>query len=239
MASPGTESAMRSTTKASTAPATQIPAPKRPRKDNAEATRLAILDAALEEFSRQGFGGARLETIASQAACAKRMIYYYFEHKEGLYLAVLERAYRDIRSSELALDLHALHPIEAIKQLAHATFDYHESHPAFTRLVALENIQEGKFITKMAMIEGVNQSAIRELVDILQRGQQLGIFRDDLNPVDLHMVISAFCAFRVDHRYTFSKLFGRDLMDAELRVHHKDLLVDTLMRLLRAQSSTN
>lgn len=58
------------------------------------------------------------------------------------------------------------------------------------------------------------------------------MFREDLAPVDLQMVISAFCAFRVDHRYTFSKLFGRDLMDAQLRLHHKELLVDTLMRLL-------
>lgn len=174
-----------------------------------------------------------MEAIAAQAGCAKRMIYYYFEHKEGLYLAVLERAYRDIRNSELALDLHALDPAEAIRQLACASFDYHEAHPAFTRLVALENIQEGKFITKMAMIEDVNHSAIKELADILARGQAQELFREDLAPVDVHMVISAFCAFRVDHRYTFSKLFGRDLMDAQLRLHHKELLVDTLMRLLK------
>jgi len=206
---------------------------RQPRDPRAEATREHILDAALEEFSRQGFAGARLEAIAAQAGCAKRMIYYYFEHKEGLYLAVLERAYRDIRESELALDLHALDPADAIRQLAFASFDYHEAHPAFTRLVALENIQEGKFITKMAMIEDVNHSAIKELADILARGQAQQLFRDDLAPVDLHMVISAFCAFRVDHRYTFSKLFGRDLMDAQLRLHHKELLVDTLMRLLK------
>jgi AcrR family transcriptional regulator len=212
-----------------------VPPPARPpRTDGADAPRVNILDAALEEFSRQGFGGARLETIAAQAGCAKRMIYYYFEHKEGLYLAVLERAYRDIRQAELALDLHELSPADAIRQLAHATFDYHEHHPAFVRLVALENIQEGKFISKMSMIEDVNHSAIDELAAILRRGQQTGEFRADLAPVDLHLVISAFCAFRVDHRYTFSKLFGRDLMDAELRERHKSLLVDTLMRLLAA-----
>jgi AcrR family transcriptional regulator len=211
------------------------PSARQPRTDAADATRDNILDAALEEFSRQGFGGARLETIAAQARCAKRMIYYYFEHKEGLYLAVLERAYRDIRQSELALDLHELAPAAAIRQLAHATFDYHEHHPGFVRLVALENIQEGKFISKMSMIEDVNHSAIDELSTILRRGQETGEFRDDLAPVDLHMVISAFCAFRVDHRYTFSKLFGRDLMDAELRERHKSLLVDTLMRLLAAR----
>ena len=211
----------------------KTPAPRQPRTDAADATRVSILDAALEEFSRQGFAGARLEAIAAQAGCAKRMIYYYFEHKEGLYLAVLERAYRDIRQSERALDLAALPPADAIRQLSHATFDYHENHPAFVRLVALENIQEGKFISKMAMIEGVNHSAIDDLADILRRGKESGEFRDDLAPADLHMVISAFCAFRVDHRYTFSKLFGRDLMDTQLRAHHKALLVDTLMRLLR------
>jgi AcrR family transcriptional regulator len=213
--------------------AAAVPERRRPTTDAADATRENILDAALEEFSRQGFAGARLDAIVTQAGCAKRMVYYYFEHKEGLYLAVLERAYRDIRHSELALDLRALPPVDAIRQLAHATFDYHENHPAFTRLVALENIQEGRFISKMNAIEAVNHSAIGELADILARGRAEGLFRNDLDPVDLHMVISAFCAFRVDHRYTFSKLFGRDLMGTPLREHHKELLVDTLLRLLR------
>jgi AcrR family transcriptional regulator len=44
---------------------------------------------------------------------SKRMIYYYFGSKEGLYIRVLEEAYRLIRSAEADLHLDDLEPEEA------------------------------------------------------------------------------------------------------------------------------
>jgi AcrR family transcriptional regulator len=68
-----------------------------PRKRNAERTRKAILTAALKEFSQAGYAGARIEKIVKAAKCNIRMLYHYFGDKKGLYLAVLEAAYDDLR----------------------------------------------------------------------------------------------------------------------------------------------
>jgi AcrR family transcriptional regulator len=69
-------------------------------KRNPDQTKEQILQAAIGEFAANGLGGARVDTIAERAKANKRMIYHYFENKEGLFQAVLERAYEEIRSRE-------------------------------------------------------------------------------------------------------------------------------------------
>ena len=51
-----------------------------------------ILEVATREFSDKGLAGARIDEIAAATRTSKRMIYYYFGSKEGLYVAVLEEA---------------------------------------------------------------------------------------------------------------------------------------------------
>ncbi len=79
-----------------------------PRKPDAARTRQDILRAAREEFAEHGLSGARVDAIAARMRTTKRMLYYYFGSKEGLYLAVLEQVYGDIRSVEQELDLASL-----------------------------------------------------------------------------------------------------------------------------------
>ena len=56
-----------------------------------EATKERILDAALREFSDKGIAGARVDAIAARANVNKRMLYYYFGSKEGLFREILRR----------------------------------------------------------------------------------------------------------------------------------------------------
>lgn len=58
------------------------------RQIDAERSRAALLDAALEEFSTKGFAGARIRDIAARAGVSKDLIAYHFGSKEGIYLAV-------------------------------------------------------------------------------------------------------------------------------------------------------
>ena len=67
---------------------------------DAERSMQDILAVATEEFAFNGLSGARVDQIAERTRTSKRMIYYYFNGKEGLYQAVLEKAYMDIRSLE-------------------------------------------------------------------------------------------------------------------------------------------
>jgi AcrR family transcriptional regulator len=73
------------------------PKARRQRVNDPEGTKRNIIEIATEEFAGKGFSGARVDDIAARTKTSKRMIYYYFGGKEGLYIAVLEAAYRNIR----------------------------------------------------------------------------------------------------------------------------------------------
>lgn len=207
---------------------------KRPKRTNSpERTKSEILNAATEEFSLRGLDGARVDVIAARTKNAKRMIYYYFGNKEGLYLAVLERAYGLIRAAEKGLNLKGLSPSEAITRLVEFTFDYQEASVDFVRLVANENIHFGDFIKKSNIIGDVNAPVLQELSDILKRGQSQGAFRADIEPLDVHLLISSFCFFRVSNQHTLQSIFRTDLFSPEIKSRHKAMLVDAVLGYLQ------
>ncbi len=206
--------------------------PPSARKLDPERTRQDILEVAREEFAENGLSGARVDAIAARTRTTKRMIYYYFGSKEGLYLAVLERAYADIRAVEKGLELETLPPAEAIRRMIAFTFDYQEAHPDFIRLVSIENIHHGRFLAQSEAILALNATVIETLAAILDRGKQAGVFRADLTPEDVHMMISAFCFFRVSNRHTFGTLFQQDLASPKLREKHKAMIIEAILGLL-------
>jgi AcrR family transcriptional regulator len=203
------------------------------RTRNPEKTKEDILRVAMKEFADKGLSGARIDEIAAKTATTKRMLYYYFGDKDGLYRAVLQRAYEEIRYEESQLDIDHLDPSEAIRALAELTFDHHEAHPDFIRLVAIENTNRGANLSQAEGLQETQTPAIRTLEKILQRGQDAGIFRADTTALDIHMLISAYCVFRVANRYTFKALFDWDLTGAENRPHLRTMLGDVVLAYLQ------
>jgi AcrR family transcriptional regulator len=204
------------------------------RRRDADRTRTEILDVATREFADRGFSGARVDEIASQTRTTKRMIYYYFGSKEQLFVAVLERAYAAIRAAEQTIDVDDLDPPAAIRRLAELTFDHHESHPEFIRLVSIENIHRADHITGRDDFAGQNSPAIELIERILARGRREGSFTRTIDAVDLHMMISAFCVFRVANRHTFGAIFDRDLTDPALRSRYRKMVGDMVVEYLGA-----
>jgi AcrR family transcriptional regulator len=199
---------------------------------DAERTRREILEVALSEFARNGYSGARVDEIAAKTRTTKRMIYYYFNNKEQLYIAALEQAYATARDAERQLDVDHLDPVSAIRTLAELTFDHHESHPDFISLVAIENIHHAEFIAKSAALAELNAPALCVAEGILQRGYDTGAFRRRASAHDVHLLISAYCFFRVSNRHTFGALFGLDLLAAERRDHYRQLVGDMIVSYL-------
>lgn len=200
------------------------------RTNDADASRADILAAATREFSEKGLSGARVDEIAARTKINKRMIYYYFESKEGLYRAVLERSYGHIRMSESGVDLATLPPVDALKQLVRHTFDYHSMHPDFVRLVMNENIHQGAFIGDLASIKTRNRTVVATLRALLERGVKAGVFRSDIKPVELHMSISALCFYNVSNRYTFSRIFEHDMTSPAAISRRREVVVDMIVR---------
>jgi AcrR family transcriptional regulator len=204
-------------------------APQRERIRDADRTRAELLAVATEVFAEQGLSGARVDEIAERTRTTKRMIYYYFGGKEQLYRAVLEEAYRGIREAEQSIHAGDLPPIEAVRRIAELTFDHHHAHPAFIRLVAIENIHRGEHLRKVESMRDLSTPVATLLDDVLARGRDEGSFRDDVDAIDVHMLISAYCVFQVANNSTFGFLFGRDMQSAEIRARHRAMLGDIVV----------
>src|SRR4051794_6774554 len=175
------------------------------RQRDAVRTKREILEVATREFAERGYAGARVDEIAAQTRTTKRMIYYYFGSKEQLYVTVLQRAYATIRAAEQTLEVDESDPIAAIRQLAELTFDHHESHPDFIRLVSIENIARGEHMND-GRFGHLNSPAIALIGKILERGYAEEAFHRKIDPLDLHLMISSFSFFRVANRYTLAAI---------------------------------
>ncbi len=194
-----------------------------------------ILDVATREFADKGLSGARIDEIAAATATSKRMIYYYFGSKEGLYVAVLEEAYRRIRRIETALHLEDLAPEAALRRLVGFTFDYQLANPDFIRLVMTENIHRGEFLAQSTNIQQLNVPVIDAVRRVYERGVKAKVFRKNVDPVDLHLSISALCFFNVSNRHTVSLIFKRDLESAGAVEARRDSIIEMIVRFVRSE----
>jgi len=204
------------------------------RKADAARTRQDILAVALVEFAEHGLAGARVDAIAERTRTTKRMIYYYFGSKEGLYSAVLQQAYSGIREAETALALDDLDPMTALRRLIAFSFDYEDQHPDFVRLIAIENVHQAAYLNRLPSIHGVNAAIIARLESILARGRESGVFKRHSNAVDVHLMISGLCFYRVSNRHTFGAIFGCDLAAPDVRERHKTMIVEAIAGYVRA-----
>jgi len=204
-----------------------------PRTNDPERTMADIIEVATHEFSEKGLAGARIDVIAEAMRTSKRMIYYYFGSKEGLYIRVLEEAYRRIREIEAGLHLEDLAPEDALRRLVGFTIDYQLANPDFIRLVMTENIHRGEYLAQSKLIQKLNVPAIEGLRGVYERGVRAGVFRSGLDPVDLHMSISALSFFNTANRHTFALIFKRDLDAPAAIVARRDSIIEMIVRFVR------
>ncbi|ELY3084375.1 MULTISPECIES: TetR family transcriptional regulator [Klebsiella] len=202
--------------------------------DEAQSLKERIFAAAITVFAEYGLPGARMEQIAIEAQTTKRMVVYYFKSKEQLYQAVLQHVYARIRETEQQLGLEHLPPVEALVQLVKWSVRYHATHADYMRVICMENMQRGKWLKGSEELKPLNRTALSIIEDILQRGQQQGIFQAGLQARDVHRLISSFSFYQVSNFYTFSSLYLDDPLpeidDEEMVSHHCEIAVKAVIR---------
>jgi AcrR family transcriptional regulator len=200
------------------------------RQQDPEGTRKNIIEVASQEFALNGLSGARIDEIAAKTRSSKRMIYYYFGDKEGLYLSALESAYAQVREGEAELDIAGLSPVDGLRRLVEFTFAHHHQHEDFIRMVMIENIHHGQYLERSSVVRDLNVTAIAHIKDLYERGLAEGQFRPGLDPLEIHWQISALCFFNVSNRATFSQLFARDFGAPDMLERLKANTVEMVLR---------
>lgn len=201
---------------------------------DADATKSRILEAAKQEFAKLGLGGARVDEIAERAQANKRMIYHYFGSKEELFRVVLEEAYIDIRTAEQSLELDQLPPRDALQKLVIFTWQYYLENPEFIRLVNSENLHQARHIQSSERLQDISRKFIDMVADILTRGEEAGVFRSGIDPVQLNITIAAIGYYYLTNRFTGAFLFERDYMEQAALEERLAFNIDTVMRMVEA-----
>jgi AcrR family transcriptional regulator len=206
-------------------------------KQNPEAVKENILRVAEEVFAEHGLSGARVAEIAARTETSKRMIYYYFGDKQGLYRSTLEEAYHRVRSGEEELHLDGFDPLEAMRRLVEFTFDHHRRNPHFVRLVMIENVHNAEYLSASTSIAELNRGAISQLERIIERGKKEGLFKSDLDPLAVHWHISALSFFNLSNQSTFGRVFGERLFDEAHQVKLRSQAVESVLAIVTAHHS--
>jgi len=205
-----------------------------PAKRDAERSQARILQAATDEFSAHGYDGARVERIAQRCAVNKNLLYHYFDSKEGLYLAVMERLYEGMRASQHDLSLQGLDPVEGMRQLIRHTFQHFIDEPAVISLMNTENLLRAKHIKRSQKIRRLYNPLIDTIGELVRRGRAEGAFKREVDPVDLYISISALGYFYLANRHTLGFIFGVDLAAPERLAKRHEHIADIILGYLRA-----
>jgi AcrR family transcriptional regulator len=200
---------------------------------DAERTRRAILRAATAEFAENGLAGARVDRIADASSVNKRMLYYYFNNKDDLYLAVLEEAYIRMRSSERGLNLDHLDSLTAICKLVEFKFDYFVENPAMIWLLNGENMLGAQHLKRSARLRDMHISLVRTIGKILDAGVAAGTIRPNVDPLQLYMSISGLSYFFFSNGPTLSTAFGKQLRSPAARAARRAHVVEVILGYLR------
>jgi len=204
-----------------------------PRTNDPERTREEILRAAMLEFGEKGLAGARIDAIAAATQTSKRMIYYYFGSKDGLYLAALEQSYAGVRDRELRLQLDDMDPETALRCLVTVMFDHHLGNENYIRIVMSENMNRGRYLAQSTRIQELNRPAITLLRTLYDRGVADGIFRPGLDATDIHASISALSFFNVSNHHTFGLIFQQDNQSPAFVAKRRENIVQMILRYVK------
>jgi AcrR family transcriptional regulator len=202
-------------------------------KRNADRTREKILRAAIAEFARHGFSGARVDRIRQGAGANTRMIYHYFGDKRRLYVAVLEHVIADLRREELRLEVDHVDPFEGMMQLFAFIHDHFAEHPELINLLSGENLLGGKYLRSSSKTPIITSPLLPLIERLLERGVRQGELRAGIDPLHLYVVMVALCYFHRSNAHTLSTLFRTDLLSAAWQNQHRKVATLMLTQFLR------
>jgi len=193
-------------------------------RGKAAKTRLAILSAAEQYFSRNGYAATRLEDIADSVGLTRAALFYHFRDKQTLYVAMLEEAFGSL-VEHLDEALSSQGSItERIETGVDAMVNAIAARPTIARLVLrfVADIDE----QPVKSIYSANERITRSYWELFEKGRASG----ELKPRhdDPFHIASALVGHTVFYLSALSTLIPYDEFNAytaeHLEEHKQDVL---------------
>jgi len=133
-----------------------------------EKTRELILDKALYLFANKGFHGTSISDIANEAGISKGLAYNYFDSKETILQAIIDRALTaglEVMNVEKYTD----DPYEQLQILITKTFDHIECEESYWRMFTALMLQPQLSSISGKMVNEFGTNAIKETIKIFKK----------------------------------------------------------------------
>ena len=141
----------------------------------------AILDAAERLFARQGFTATTIKQIANDAAVNSALLYYYYESKEMLYRAMLQRILGQLLATGTDAMERATNHADRVRAFVRAQVRVLADHPHFPQLLVREMVDHQASHAEEAITKTA-AGAFERLCSVIEAGQHEGVFRATLDP---------------------------------------------------------
>ena len=172
-------------------------------------TRSRILEAALKEFSKGGFAGARVDSIVRRAKVNKRMLYHYFTDKEGLFRAVLRHKIRE-RKGRIESQTASNDEISNVS----LWFQQNCRDTDWVRLLAWESLQT---TNDVVLDEAERRRLVRQAAAHIRKKQAAGILRKDVSADFLQLAKVSLSMFPLALPQVARLITGRSPHDAKFQ----------------------
>ena len=166
-----------------------------------------ILDAAERLFARQGFTATTIKQIGKEAAVNPALLYYYYDSKETLYRAMLQRILGQLlaRGTE-GMERASTHA-DRIRAFVRAQAKLLAEHPHFPQLLVRELVDHQAAHAEEAITKTA-AGAFKRLCDVIVAGQKDNVFRPSLDPRFTAISIIAQVAYFAIARPAVGLLLG-------------------------------
>lgn len=202
---------------------------------DAAVTQQQILDAAEQEFARHGLKGARMSAIAQNAQVTSATLHYYFETKENLYKAVLQRPVDEVQTILTQQNFEALPPEEALEQIIRIAIANEAANPQRQMLWFQESSQNGGAYFKECNVLTLHE----HLLKVLERGMAEGCFRS-LNPFLALTHILSVCLFYFTVHENWQHLTPElDRLSPEMIEEHTQAAIAFILAGVKKHQSTS
>ena len=172
-------------------------------------TRQRLLDIAEQLFAERGFYGVSIAAIADEVGFTKQGLLHYFNSKEKLYGAILQRISDDFQEQQTEAEQASEEPIESLKQFYAELAEPTETNTRRTRLLMRELLDNNARATNAK--NWYLREFLERLIVMVKAIEGLQTLSDEEALTFAYQLLGAVNYFLISPA-TLSGIFGKDVM---------------------------